>query len=44
MYLKDDEARHSMEKKALQFALDMQHDLNSLEAAIIDALSYVIEY
>jgi ABC-type hemin transport system ATPase subunit len=37
-YLFDDEARRSMERKALQFALDMQRDLEHLENAIIAVL------
>jgi hypothetical protein len=37
-YLHDDEARNSMERKALQFALRMQSDLASLESAIVTSL------
>ena len=38
-YLNNDEARRSMERKALQFALNMQNDLQSLEDALILALN-----
>ena len=38
-YLNNEEARRSMERKALQFALNMQNDLQSLEDALILALN-----
>ena len=37
-YLFDDEARRAMERKALQFALDMQQDLEHLENALVGIL------
>ena len=41
-FLFDEEARRAMERKALQFALDMQQDLGALENAIITVLSHTL--
>lgn len=37
-YLFDDAARRAVERMALQFALDMQQDLGTLETAVVDVL------
>lgn len=37
-YLFDDAARLAMERKALQFALNMQQDLDQLEEALVDIM------
>ena len=37
-YLFDDGARRAMERRALQFALDMQRDLAALETAMVAVL------
>ena len=37
-YLFNDEARRAVERRALQFALDMQRDLQPLEDALLASL------